>query len=330
MPSLIDLRRRIRAVKNTQQITKAMKMVAASKLRRAQERIMNARPYAVQMQRVLADVASRVDPSLHPLLAVRDGPADRPDRGVGPGPARSAEASGGHDAPAGRAQGHAGRPTLVIVVTADKGLCGSFNTNAIKGAAAYVLESGARCLLGLVGRKGRDFFGRRGFEVRFEQVGLFQTLRYEDGQGVARLAIEAFVSAEVDRVVLVYNEFKSVISQRVVVAPLLPLVRGEVEEAPAERGETAWARPASQIDYLYEPSAQEIFNALLPRYVEVQVYRALLESNAAFFAAQMTAMDTATKNSADMIGTLTLYMNKVRQAAITREIIEVVSGAQAL
>jgi len=177
MPSLIDLRRRIRAVKNTQQITKAMKMVAASKLRRAQERIMNARPYAVQMQRVLADVASRVDPSLHPLLAVRDGPADRPDRGVGPGPARSAEASGGHDAPAGRAQGHAGRPTLVIVVTADKGLCGSFNTNAIKGAAAYVLESGARCLLGLVGRKGRDFFGRRGFEVRFEQVGLFQTLR---------------------------------------------------------------------------------------------------------------------------------------------------------
>jgi F-type H+-transporting ATPase subunit gamma len=289
MPSLIDLRRRIRAVKNTQQITKAMKMVAASKLRRAQERMMSARPYALQMQRVLANVASRVDPSIHPLLTVRE---RRPES-----------------------------RTLVIVVTGDKGLCGSFNTNTIKGGATYITTSSEICTLGLVGRKGRDFFGRRGFSVMFEKVGIFQKLRFDDAQAIARTAIDAFVSEDVDRVVLVYNEFKSVMTQRVVVDQLLPIARADVEgSAPA----------ANQIDYLYEPSPQSIFNELLPRYIEAQVYRALLESNAAFFAAQMTAMDTATKNSADMISSLTLYMNKVRQAAITREIIEVVSGAQAL
>jgi len=289
MPSLIDLRRRIRAVKNTQQITKAMKMVAASKLRRSQERIMNARPYASQMQRVLSSVASRVDPSIHPLLMVRE---PKPD-------AR----------------------TLVILVTGDKGLCGSFNTNAIKAGAAFIVESSQPCTLGLVGRKGRDFFGRRGFDVLFEQIGIFQKLRYDDAQAIAQTAIDAFISGKVDRVVLVYNEFRSVMSQRVVVDQLLPIARGDVDAA---------AGDGTQIDYLYEPSPQEIFNQLLPRYIEVQVYRALLESNAAFFAAQMTAMDTATKNSAEMIGNLTLYMNKVRQAAITREIIEVVSGAEAL
>ena len=289
MPSLIDLRRRIRAVKNTQQITKAMKMVAASKLRRSQERIMNARPYASQMHRVLSSVASRVDPSIHPLLTVRE---PRPD-------AR----------------------TLVIVVTGDKGLCGSFNTNAIKAGAAFIVESSQPCTLGLVGRKGRDFFGRRGFDVLFEQIGLFQKLRYDDARAIAQTAIEAFISGKVDRVVLVYNEFRSVMSQRVVVDQLLPIARGDVDMTAAD---------GAQIDYLYEPSPQDIFNQLLPRYIEVQVYRALLESNAAFFAAQMTAMDTATKNSAEMIGNLTLYMNKVRQAAITREIIEVVSGAEAL
>jgi F-type H+-transporting ATPase subunit gamma len=288
MPSLIDLRRRIRAVKNTQQITKAMKMVAASKLRRAQERIINARPYASQMQRVLSSVATRVDPSIHPLLTVRE---PRPDS-----------------------------KTLVIVVTGDKGLCGSFNTNAIKAGAAYVLESPQKCTLGLVGRKGRDFFARRGFAVLFEQIGIFQKLRYEDARVIAQTAIDAFVAGDVDRVVLIYNEFRSVMSQRVVVDQLLPIGREEVDGAPAQ----------NQSDYLYEPSPQEIFNQLLPRFIEVQVYRALLESNAAFFAAQMTAMDTATKNSGDMIANLTLYMNKVRQAAITREIIEVVSGAEAL
>ena len=287
MPSLIDLRRRIRAVKNTQQITKAMKMVAASKLRRAQERIVNARPYALQMRRVLSSLALRVDPSAHPLLAIRE---MRPNS-----------------------------KTLVVVVTADKGLCGSFNTNIIKAAGGFVTTSQQVCTLGLVGRKGRDFFGRRGFEVLYEQIGIFQKLRYQDAQAIAQSAIEAFVSGNVDRVMLVYNEFKSVMSQRVVVDELLPIARAEVG-----------ASPAPEVDYLYEPAPQEIFDQLLPRYMEVQVYRALLESNAAEHAARMTAMDTATKNSADMIASLTLYMNKVRQAAITREIIEVVSGAQAL
>jgi F-type H+-transporting ATPase subunit gamma len=300
MPSLIDLRRRIRAVKNTQQITKAMKMVAASKLRRAQERIMNARPYAVQMQRVLGSVASRVDASIHPLLMARE-----------PGPESQ---------------------TLVVIITGDKGLAGSFNTNVIKAAGAFVVESPQRCTLGLVGRKGRDFFGRRGFSVLFEQIGIFQTLRFEDAKTIAQTAVDAFLSEKVDRVMLVYNEFRSVMTQRVVVDQLLPIARAEVDAAagtsvaPIVPG----GDPLAQIDYLYEPSPQEIFNQLLPRYVEVQVYRALLESNAAFFAAQMTAMDTATKNSAEMIENLTLYMNKVRQAAITREIIEVVSGAEAL
>jgi len=303
MPSLIDLRRRIRAVKNTQQITKAMKMVAASKLRRAQERIMSARPYAIQMQRVLSNVAGRVDPSLHPLLAVRE---RRPES-----------------------------KTLAVVVTADKGLCGSFNTNVVKAAGAFVTESTMPATLGLVGRKGRDFFVRRGFAIVFERIGIFQKLRFEDGRAVAQLAVDAFVSGDVDRVVLIYNEFKSVMTQRVVVEQLLPIARADVDHAPPPEphGAAPGTPPGAgylPVEYLYEPSAQAIFDQLLPRYVEVQVYRALLESNAAFFAAQMTAMDTATKNSAEMIANLTLYMNKVRQAAITREIIEVVSGAEAL
>ena len=294
MPSLIDLRRRVRAVKNTQQITKAMKMVAASKLRRAQDRMMGARPYAIQMQRVLSRVAALVDPSIHPLLAIR--PA------------------------------HEGSRTLAIIVTGDKGLCGSFNTNVIKGASTFITESREPCSLGLVGRKGRDFFARRGFDVMFEQVGIFQKLRFEDAQIIAQLAVDAFTSGQADRVVLVYNEFKSIMSQRLVVDQLLPIDTSEVHAGGAEAPKAGEA----QIDYLYQPSPQEIFNQLLPRYIEVQVFRALLESNAAFFAAQMTAMDTATRNSGEMIADLTLYMNKVRQAAITREIIEVVSGAQAL
>ncbi|MDR1990912.1 MAG: ATP synthase F1 subunit gamma [Acidobacteriaceae bacterium] len=293
MPSLIDLRRRVRAVKNTQQITKAMKMVAASKLRRAQERIMNARPYAVQMQRVLSNVAGRVDPSIHPLLT---------ERPLGPD-----------------------SKTLVIVVTADKGLCGSFNTNAIKGATSYVAGNSQPCTLGLVGRKGREYFARRDYAVAFEQVNIFHRLQGDDARVIAKLAIDAFTNGEVDRVMLVYNEFKSVISQRVVVDQLLPISREDVDA-----GATAPVDGEPQVDYLYEPSPEAIFHALLPRFVAVQIYRALLESNAAFFAAQMTAMDTAVKNSSEMIASLTLYMNKVRQAAITREIIEVVSGAEAL
>ena len=291
MPSLIDIRRRIRAVKSTQQITKAMKMVAASRLRRAQERIQSARPFANESLRVLNSLAARVDPTAHPLLD------DRATR---------------------RANGKA----LLFVITADRGLAGSFNANAIKAAGTFVVEDPARQVaLGLVGRRGRDFFARRGFEVRYEQVNLFQALEFDHARSIAAAAIEEFTKGEVDSVNLVYNEFKSVMTQRIVVERLLPIPRLQIESGPE-------AGPL--IDYLYEPSPEELFATLLPRHVEVQVFRALLESNAAFYAAQMTAMDSASRNAADMIGQLTLYMNKVRQAAITREIIEVVSGAEAL
>src|SRR5947208_965873 len=237
MPSLIDIRRRIRAVKSTQQITKAMKMVAASKLRRAQDRIFNARPYARQMQRVLASLAARVDPAAHPLLDQRD-----------------------LAAPASR--------TMVVVVTADKGLCGSFNTNVIKAASTFIVSSERKPIaLGLVGRKGRDFFRRRGFEIVLEQVGIFQALKYGDAQQIARDAIDEFSSKRVDAVLVAYNEFKSVMQQHVVMEQLLPIPRAAVT------GESAEAR--IEIDYLYEPTPQEIFNQLLPRYVETQVYRAL-------------------------------------------------------
>jgi F-type H+-transporting ATPase subunit gamma len=287
MPSLIDLRRRIRAVKSTQQITKAMKMIAASRLRRAQERVVSARPFAQRMLTVLNGLVSRVDQDLHPLL---------------------------------RSTIDEAAPTLLVVITADRGLCGSFNSNAIKAAGQFIGRQGAvhSISLGLIGRKGRDFFRRRGFDVRYEAAGIFQRLSFADAAALADAAIEEFTSGRVGSVHLVYNEFKSVMSQRIVVEQLLPIPRlsGTAESTPV-------------VDYLYEPSAEQIFADLLPRHVQVQVYRALLESNAAFFAAQMTAMDAATRNSAEMLDNLTLYMNKVRQAAITREIIEVVSGASA-
>ena len=295
MPSLLDIRRRIRAVKSTQQITKAMKMVAASRLRRAQERIQQARPFATQMQRVLNSLASRVDPAAHPLLDERKTP-------------------------------RAGGRVLLYVITADRGLCGSFNTNVIKAAATFITENaGRQVALGLVGRRGRDYFVRRGFEIRYEQINLFAHLKFDDAQAIAKSAIEAFVGGEVDSVYLVYNEFRSVLQQRVVVERLLPIPREALSEGHGE------ATPvAAGIDYLYEPEPEQLFKHLLPSHVEVQVFRALLESAAAEHAARMTAMDAATRNSAEMIDQLTLHMNKVRQAAITREIIEVVSGAEAL
>jgi F-type H+-transporting ATPase subunit gamma len=287
MPSLIDIRRRVRAVKSTQQITKAMKMVSASKLRRAQERIVNARPYAQKMLRVLNSLASRVDSTAHPLLAQQT------------------------DAAAGR--------TLLIVITADKGLAGSFNTNVIKNASQFLTENASRQVaLGLVGRKGRDFFRRRGFDVRYEDVGVFAALKYSHAQAVAERAVEEFTAGRVSSVYLVYNEFKSVMNQRVVLERLLPIARLEEE------------RGAPAVDYLYEPGPDQILGELVPQHVEMQIYRALLESAAAEHAARMTAMDSATRNASEMIDALTLYMNKVRQAAITREIIEVVSGAEAL
>jgi len=289
MPSLIDLRRRIRAVKSTRQITKAMKMIAASRLKRAQDRVIGARPFAQRIRGVLNGLVTRVDSSTHPLLRV-------PAEGEG-------------------------RP-LLIVVTADRGLCGGFNSNIAKAASQHILRNGtaaAPMALGLVGRKGREFFGRRGLELVYERINVFQKLSFNDAIELADVAIEEFTSGRASRVDIVFNEFKSVMTQQVVVEQLLPIPRESIEGGSA----------SAVSDYLYEPSPEEIFQDLLPRYVQVQVYRALLESNAAFFAAQMTAMDAATRNSTEMIDDLTLYMNKVRQAAITREIIEVVSGASA-
>jgi F-type H+-transporting ATPase subunit gamma len=313
MPSLIDIRRRIRAVKSTQQITKAMKMVAASRMRRAHDRIVSARPFWKQMLRVLQGLTSRVDPSAHPLLSVRD-----------------------LTKPGARIQ--------LIVVSGDKGLAGSFNSNVIKAAATFIVERpGAQIELVLVGRKGRDFFRRRGFGVRSEHVGIFSRLESSHAFAIAKEAIDDFTSDKLDGLFIVYNEFKSIIQQRVVIDQLLPIPRQTLDRDLATAGPIATSGGSnldydrdgridagSALDYLYEPDPATIFAELLPRYVQTQVLHALLESNAAFYAAQMTAMEAATKNSAEMLESLTLYMNKVRQAAITREIIEVVSGAQAL
>jgi F-type H+-transporting ATPase subunit gamma len=291
MPSLIDLRRRIRAVKSTQQITKAMKMIAASRLKRAQDRVIAARPFAQRMLKVLNGLVGRVDQDSHPLLQM-------PDQSTG--------------------------TPLLIVISADRGLSGSFNSNIIKAAGQFIVNEGKgrEVALGLIGRKGRDFFRKRGFDVRYEATGIFQRLQFSHAVEIADSAIAEFTSGRVSSVYLVYNEFKSVMTQRLVVERLLPIPRLEGEAA-------AGPDAGPSVDYLYEPAPEGIFRDLLPRHVQVQVYRALLESNASFFAAQMTAMDAATRNSSEMIDSLTLYMNKVRQAAITREIIEVVSGAAA-
>jgi len=280
MPALVDIRRRIRSVKNTQQITKAMKMVSAAKLRRAQEAMFAARPYARKMMEVLNSLATRADPDSHPLLREHEG--------------------GAH---------------LLVVVTADKGLCGGFNTNIIRAATRFLEERReADVALALVGRKGRDYFKRRGYRILAERVG-FQPLEYATARAAAKRLIDGYVSGELGAVYLLYNEFKSVIQQRIVVEPLLPIRKLAIQ--PSE--------PA--LDYLYEPEPRGIFAGLMPKHVEVQVWRALLESVAAEHGARMAAMDAATKNAEDMIERQTLYMNKVRQAAITKEIIEVVSGA---
>ena len=288
MPSLIDLRRRIRAVKNTEKITKAMKTVSASKLRRAQERILGARPFAREMQRVLYGLSTGIDVVAHPLLAPPD-----------PGSSASA---------------------LLVVITADKGLCGGFNSALLRRATAYAQDSDNEVALALIGRKGRDFFRRRKIDVRYEKVNIFNDLQYSHAQAVAEMAIQQFTGNQVSSVQLLYNEFKSVIQQDVVVEQLLPIPR----LAPSEDEREVLA------EYLFEPSSDQIFQTLLPRHVEVQIFRALLESAAAEHAARMTAMDAATRNAGEMIDDLTLTYNKARQAYITKELIEIVNGAEAL
>jgi len=286
MPSLIDLRRRIRSVKNTRQITKAMKVVSAAKLRRAQDRVLSARPYAEIIQRMLANVAQaaseRHDGETIDLLVVR------PEKRI-----------------------------QLLVITADRGLAGAFNSNVLKAALKFIQDhKDAEVQLELVGRKSRDFFKKRSRNISGEYAGIFQkVVRYEDALEIAQKVIERFRKAEIDSVYLVGNNFKSMMASQLVLNRILPIELPEKQE---------------QIDYIYEQPPAELLAALLPRYIESQILRALLESAAAEHAARMTAMEAASSNAADVIDALTLKMNRVRQASITREIIEIVSGAAAL
>mgnify|MGYP002778860963 CR=1 FL=1 len=298
MPSLLDMRRRIKSVKNTQQITKAMKMVAAAKLKRAQDRVTAARPYAEKMSEVLGSLSARVaDDFSHPLLNQRGD-----------------------------------EKYLIVMVSADKGLAGAFNANVIKAAQAFMNENaGKQFSMMPVGRKGRDFFKRRSVAFAEEYVGLTGKgrIEYSEAMDIARNVVRTFTEDEtIDKVFLVYSEFKSVLSQKPVVQQLLPIRR----VAAGAEGESAAdsARGSAQAEYIYEQPASEIFGRLLPKQVETQIYRAILESIASEQGARMTAMDSASKNAGELIGTLTLNMNRIRQAAITKEIIEVVSGAAAL
>lgn len=291
MANLIDLRRRIRSVKNMRQITKAMKMVAASRLRRSQERVIAARPYATALEATLASVASRVPPKedgspIHPLLTQR-----------------------------------AEKRIVLIVVSGDKGLCGGFNANVNRAVGAFLRDAKERGVtevkLVALGRKAADFWKRRSFEILEARPGLFAKFGYDTAVEIAHKAAGRFVSGETDAVHVIYNEFKGVLSQVVRTKRLLPV------ELPA-------GASALETDYLYEPSSAAILERLVPRHLEFQVYRVLLESNAAENAARMTAMDAASKNAGEIIDSLTLTYNRARQARITKELIEVVSGAAAL
>jgi F-type H+-transporting ATPase subunit gamma len=299
MANVRDFRTRIRSVRSTQQITRAMKLVAAAKLRRAQDRIVAARPYARKMLEVLSSLAARAHPDRHPLLIRR---------------------------PEGK--------ILLIVVTADKGMCGSFNTNIVNAARNFLDErlgrsgpvtgSVPQVFVDNLGRKGRDWFRRRDYQVRRVLVDIFKDVKLEGARDIASNVIEGFTSGEFDSVHLVYNEFKSIMQQRVVVETLLPIPRADFD--------LGAGAPESRVpeDYLYEPDQETLFAELLPKHVMIQVHRILLESAAAEHGARMTAMENATRNAGEMIDSLTLQMNKIRQASITKEILEVVSGAEAL
>jgi len=295
MPNLLDIRRRIKSVKNTQQITKAMKMVSAAKLRRAQDRVVTARPFANKMAEVLGELAQRTDEDFHhPLLDYRGD-----------------------------------QRYLLVLITADKGLCGAFNTNLTKAAQAFMRENADKQIeIMAIGRKGRDFFRNRHATISSEYIGLTGKGRvdYSEALEVARALIKQYTEdTGIDKVYIIYNEFKSVLSQRVVLEQLLPVVRAKQEEP-----EVKSQQPVTLIDYIYEQPPAEMFGELLPRLIETQIFRALLESIASEQGARMTAMDSASKNASELIESLTLNMNRIRQAAITNEIIEVVSGAAAL
>jgi len=285
MPSLIDIRRRVRSIRNTQQITKAMKMISAARLRKAQERALAARPYGRMLREMLANVAAAAsqnpDAGGNPLLAVR------PEKKI-----------------------------LVVVVTADRGLAGGFNANLLKLAQRFVNEHrDAELSFELIGRKGRDYFRKRDARISGEHLDMMRTLNLAYADKIADAIIERFSSGAIDAVYMFVNEFKSVMAPTLSETRLLPI------EVPKSQ---------EQVDYIYEQKPEELLGTLLPRYIKLQVYSALLESVAAEHAARMTAMDAASSNATDVIDKLTLYMNRVRQASITREIIEIVSGAAAL
>ncbi|HSR49888.1 MAG TPA: ATP synthase F1 subunit gamma [Acidobacteriota bacterium] len=283
--NLIDLRRRVRSVKNIRQITRAMKFVSASKLKRAQQRIEDARPYAKRMLHVLNSVAARVEGAPHPLLEERRG-----DR------------------------------TMLVVVTSDKGLCGAFNTNIIRAAARYIEseELTESINLTLVGRKGVDWFKRRPWPIKHQYVNIMSQVDFKYAQEIARTLIDYYSDSKLDSVFLVYNEFKSVIQQEIIIEPLLPIQRLEGQEDEKGTG------------YIWEQPPDIVLDRLLPKHVETQIFRAMLESEAAEHGARMTAMDSATRNAKEVIEDLTLQANRLRQASITTEIIEIVSGAEAL
>ena len=281
MANVRDIRRRIRSAKNIQQITRAMKFVSAARLRKAQERIIAARPYAKQMVAVISSLATRVPEQAHPLLAKR-----------------------GDD------------KIELLVITADRGLCGAYNTNIIRQALEFLnRHSEKQVELNILGKRGRDFFRRRPFPIRHEATNVLQKPSFADAAAIAKDLIDEFVKGEKDQVWIVYNEFKSVVSQKIVIEPLLPIERFEHPD------------DAARLDYIYDEPPEKIFASLLPRYVEAQIFRALLEAAASEQGARMAAMEAATNNAAEMIESLTLYANKVRQAGITKELIEVVSGA---
>ncbi len=281
-----DVRRRVRSVQNIQQITRAMKFVAASKLRRAQDRIFSARPYANRMLAVLNSLASRAKPELHPLLVQRDG-----DK------------------------------VMLVVVTSDRGLCGAFSANIIKAATRYIQEENINetISLTLVGRKGADWFRHRPWPVRHEYVNIMSLVDLKYAQEISRSIIDYYLAGELDAIYLVYNEFKSVVQQNVLVEKVLPIQRLESDD-----------QKEVFLDHIYEQPPSVLFDRLLERHVETQLFRAMLESEAAEHGARMTAMDAATRNAKDMIESLTLRMNRMRQTSITTEIIEIVGGAEAL
>lgn len=289
MANLRAIRKRIGSVKSTQQITKAMKMVSAAKLKRAQDAIIAARPYARQMREVVRSVAVRAGRDAHPLLVSRE----------------------------------TGKVAL-LVITSDRGLCGGFNSNLLRASNRYLRENRGEGEVALyaVGRKARDFFRRRGVPMRKEYMNVLGTLSYAHAEQIAGDLVGGFLAEEFDEVVVAFNEFRSAISQAVRIDRLFPVEVGQAEE-----GGTA---TASDVDYLYEPSREQILATLLPKYVEAQIFRMLLESVAGEHGARMTAMDSATNNAVDMISRLTLQMNRARQAAITKELMEIIGGAEAL